>query len=80
MDADNASLNHIGEQLNICRSIRDRIDKEVNNDPPLLINKGGVVKSGVNARVGRVAPNSLFRQGYLLQVQQRESELTVFPV
>ena len=49
MDADNASLNHIGEQLNICQSIRDRIDREIDNDPPLLINKGGVIKSGVSA-------------------------------
>ena len=49
MDADNASLNHIGGQLDICRSIRDRIEREINNDPPLLVNKGGVIKSGVNA-------------------------------
>ena len=45
MDADNASLNHIGGQLDICRSIRDRIEREINNDPPLLVNKGGVIKS-----------------------------------
>ena len=40
LEADNASLNRIGEQLNLCISIRDRIAKEINNDPPLLINKG----------------------------------------
>ena len=41
LEADNASLNRIGEQLNVCQSIRDRIDREINNDPPLLVNKGG---------------------------------------
>jgi DNA mismatch repair protein MutS len=79
MDADNASLNHIGEQLNICRSIRDRIDKEVNNDPPLLINKGGVIKSGVNAGLDELRQIAYSGKDYLLQVQQRESELTGIP-
>ena len=79
MDADNASLNHIGEQLNICRSIRDRIDKEVNNDPPLLINKGGVIKSGVNAELNELRQIAYSGKDYLLQVQQRESELTGIP-
>ena len=79
MDADNASLNHSGEQLNICRSIRDRIDKEVNNDPPLLINKGGVIKSGVNAELDELRQIAYSGKDYLLQVQQRESELTGIP-
>ena len=79
MDADNASLNHIGEQLNICRSIRDRIDKEVNNDPPLLINKGGVIKSDVNAELDELRQIAYSGKDYLLQVQQRESELTGIP-
>ena len=79
MDADNASLNHIGEQLNICRSIRDRIDKEINNDPPLLINKGGVIKSGVNAELDELRQIAYSGKDYLLQVQQRESELTGIP-
>ena len=79
MDADNASLNHIGEQLNICRAIRDRIDKEVNNDPPLLINKGGVIKSGVNAELDELRQIAYSGKDYLLQVQQRESELTGIP-
>ena len=79
MDADNASLNHIGEQLNICQSIRDRIDKEINNDPPLLINKGGVIKPGVNAELDELRRIAYSGKDYLLQVQQRESELTGIP-
>ena len=79
MDADNASLNRIGEQLDICRTIRDRIDKEINNDPPLLVNKGGVIKSGVNAELDELRRVAYSGKDYLLQVQQRESELTGIP-
>lgn len=79
MEADNASLNHIGEQLNICQSIRDRIAKEVNNDPPLLINKGGVIKSGVNTELDDLRSIAYSGKDYLLQIQQRESELTGIP-
>lgn len=79
MDADNASLNHIGEQLNICQSIRDRIDREIDNDPPLLINKGGVIKFGVSAELDELRQIAYSGKDYLLQIQQRESELTEIP-
>ena len=79
MDADNASLNHIGEQLNICQSIRDRIDREIDNDPPLLINTGGVIKSGVSAELDELRQIAYSGKDYLLQIQQRESELTEIP-
>ncbi len=79
MDADNASLNHIGGQLDICRSIRDRIEREINNDPPLLVNKGGVIKSGVNAELDELRRIAYSGKDYLLQIQQRESELTGIP-
>ena len=79
MDADNASLNHIGEQLNICQFIRDRIDWEIDNDPPLLINKGGVIKSGVSAELDELRRIAYSGKDYLLQIQQRESELTEIP-
>ena len=79
LEADNASLNRIGEQLNICKSIRDRIEKEINNDPPLLINKGGVMKSGVNVELDELRQIAYSGKDYLLQIQQRESELTEIP-
>lgn len=79
LEADNASLNLIGEQLNICRSVRDRIEKEINNDPPLLINKGGVIKPGVNAELDELRQIAYSGKDYLLQIQQRESELTEIP-
>ncbi|WP_195668449.1 DNA mismatch repair protein MutS [Bacteroides intestinalis] len=79
MEADNASLNRIGEQLNICKSIRDRIEKEINNDPPLLINKGGVMKPGVSDELDELRQIAYSGKDYLLQIQQRESELTEIP-
>ena len=78
-EADNASLNRIGEQLNVCQSIRDRIDREINNDPPLLVNKGGVMKRGVSAELDELRNIAYSGKDYLLQIQQRESELTGIP-
>ena len=77
--ADNPSLSRIGEQLNLCISIRDRIEKEINNDPPLLINKGGVIKDGVNPELDELRQIAYSGKDYLLQIQQRESELTGIP-
>lgn len=79
MEADNASLNRIGEQLNLCVSIRDRIAREINNDPPLLINKGGVIQNGVNENLDELRRISFSGKDCLLQIQQRESEETGIP-
>ncbi len=79
MQADNASLNRIGEQLNLCLSIRERINKEVNNDPPLLINKGGVIRSGVNTDLDELRQIAYSGKDYLMKIQQRESEATGIP-
>lgn len=79
LEADNASLHRIGEQLNVCQSIRDRIDREINNDPPLLVNKGGVIKQGVSVELDELRQIAYSGKDYLLQLQQRESELTGIP-
>ena len=79
LEADNTSLNRIGEQLNVCQSIRDRIDREINNDPPLLVNKGGVIKQGVSVELDELRQIAYSGKDYLLQLQQRESELTGIP-
>ena len=79
IQADNASLNQIGEQLNLCVTIRDRIAKEIKNDPPLAVNKGGVIQDGVNADLDELRRISYSGKDYLLQIQQRESELTSIP-
>lgn len=79
LEAKNESLNRIGEQLNLCISIRDRIAKEINNDPPLLINKGGVVREGVDESLDELRRIAYSGKDYLMQVQQRESEATGIP-
>ena len=79
IQADNASLNWIGEQLSLCVTIRDRIAKEIKNDPPLAINKGGVIQDGVNADLDELCRISYSGKDYLLQIQQRESERTGIP-
>lgn len=79
LNADNPSLRRIGEQLNLCASIRDKIAKEINNDPPLLVNKGGVIADGVNAELDELRKIAYSGKDYLLQIQQRESELTGIP-
>ena len=79
LNADNESLRRIGEQLNLCASIRDRIAKEIKNDPPLLVNKGGVIADGVNEELDELRRIAYSGKDYLLQIQQRESELTGIP-
>lgn len=79
LNADNPSLRRIGEQLNLCASIRDKIAKEITNDPPLLVNKGGVIADGVNAELDELRKIAYSGKDYLLQIQQRESELTGIP-
>ena len=79
LNADNLSLRRIGEQLNLCASIRDKIAKEITNDPPLLVNKGGVIADGVNAELDELRKIAYSGKDYLLQIQQRESELTGIP-
>lgn len=79
LNADNESLRRIGEQLNLCASIRDRIAKEIKNDPPLLINKGGVIAEGVSDELDELRRIAYSGKDYLLQIQQRESEMTGIP-
>ena len=79
LNADNESLRRIGEQLNLCASIRDRIAKEIKSDPPLLINKGGVIAEGVSDELDELRRIAYSGKDYLLQIQQRESELTGIP-
>lgn len=79
LNADNESLRRIGEQLNPCVSIRDKIAKEIKNDPPLLVNKGGVIADGVNEELDELRRIAYSGKDCLLQIQQRESELTGIP-
>lgn len=79
MNSGEPTLCRIGEQINLCQLIRDRIEKEINNDPPSLINKGGVIASGVNPELDELRSIAYSGKDYLLQVQQREIERTGIP-
>ena len=76
MDADNESLKRIGEQLNLCESLRDRIHREIQPDPPLLLSKGSVIADGYDAELDELRNISNNGRNYLLQLQEREIEQT----
>ena len=77
--SDNESIRRIGEQLSVCRTIRDRIAHEIKNDPPLLVAKGGVIADGVSTELDELRRIAYSGKDYLLQMQQRESEATEIP-
>ncbi|MBQ1627050.1 MAG: DNA mismatch repair protein MutS, partial [Prevotella sp.] len=66
MEADNESLKRIGEQLNLCESLRDRIHREIQPDPPLLLSKGSVIADGYDAELDELRNISNNGRNYLL--------------
>ena len=73
------SLQRIGEQLNACALIRERIAREIQNDPPSLVNKGGIIAQGVSPELDELRSIAYSGKDYLLKVQQRESDATGIP-
>lgn len=76
MQADNEALRRVGEQLNLCEELRERIEREVENDPPQLVNKGGVVRNGVNSELDELRNIAYSGKDYLLKIQERETQKT----
>ena len=74
--ANNDVLKRVGEQLNLCESIRDRIEREIQNDPPQLVAKGGVIRNGVNDELDELRHIAYSGKDYLLQIQEREAQET----
>ena len=74
--ANNDVLKRVGEQLNLCESIRDRIEREIQNDPPQLVAKGGVIRNGVNDELDELRHIAYSGKDYLLQIQDREAQET----
>jgi len=74
--SDDISLKEMGEKLNPCPVIRDRIEREIVPDPPALLNKGGIIRKGVNAELDELREIAYSGKDYLLHIQQRESERT----
>jgi len=76
LEAGLPALQHIGEQLNPCTTIRQRIQREIKPDPPLLVQKGGVIADGVHAELDELRNIAWGGKDYLLQIQQREIDAT----
>ena len=74
--AKNDALKRVGEQLNLCETLKDRIAKEIQPDPPQLINKGDVIADGYNAELDDLRSISRHGKDYLLKIQEREIEKT----
>ena len=74
--AQNDSLKRIGEQLNLCELLRERIAKEIQNDPPQLVNKGGVIADGVNEELDELRHIAYSGKDYLMKIQERETQET----
>ncbi|MBF6628181.1 MAG: DNA mismatch repair protein MutS [Proteiniphilum sp.] len=74
--SENQSLQEIGEKLDPCTAIRDRIEKEILPDPPSLMNKGGYIRKNVNSELDDLRAIAYSGKDYLMQLQQRESERT----
>ena len=74
--ADNEALKRVGEQLNLCESIRQRIEREITADPPQLVAKGGVINAGGNAELDELRNIAYSGKDYLMRIQERETELT----
>ena len=72
----NDTIRQIGEQLSPCTSIRDRIAREIQPDPPLMVNKGNVIANGVNQELDELRNIAYGGKNYLLQLQQNEAERT----
>ncbi|MGF1564718.1 MAG: DNA mismatch repair protein MutS [Flavobacteriales bacterium] len=75
----NAELRSIGDRLNPCAHIRDRIKREVHEEPPMAISKGEVIAAGVNAELDDLRRVAYHSQDLLMEIQQRESEKTGIP-
>ena len=74
--AKNDALKRVGEQMNVCEHLAARIEREIESDAPQLLNKGGVIRNGVNAELDELRSIAYSGKDYLLKIQQREIEQT----
>ncbi len=74
--AGTSALVRVGERLDLCAALRDRIEREIQNDPPQMVQKGGVIRNGVNAELDELRNIAYSGKDYLLQIQEREAQQT----
>ena len=79
LQSKNQELVAIGNQLNPCEDIANRIRREIHHDPPIAMNKGQVIAEGVDAELDELRNLAFKGKDYLLQIQQREAERTEIP-
>lgn len=79
LTSENHSLQEMGEKLNPCSDIRDRIAREIIPDPPALTGKGGYICDRISSELDELRRIAYSGKDYLLQLQQRESEKTGIP-
>ncbi len=73
------SLHMIAEELDPCAIIRDKIEKTVQGEPPVALNKGNVIAEGIDEELDKLRKVAFGGKGYLLEIQRRESEATGIP-
>lgn len=71
--ASQESIRHIGEQLEPCIALRQRIEQTLRPEPPLAVNKGGVINSGIDPQLDELRDIQTSGKDYLLKIQERES-------
>jgi len=77
--SENLGLSDIGKKLNLCSSIKERIEKELKENPPALIHKGGIIRDGVNSELDELRKLSKSGKDYLDEMLERESKTTGIP-
>jgi len=75
-NSENKSFKKINDQLNACVVMRNRLDAELNEEAPIILNKGNVINKGVNVELDELRAIAYSGKDYLLQIQQREIERT----
>ena len=78
-ESENESLQKIADQLNACHLIAEKIEHEINNDPPTLINRGGIIRQGIHPDLDELRMLAHSGKEFLQRIQERESESTGIP-
>lgn len=76
LSSDCEEIRSMGDRLNLCESLRDRIDREIQSDPPLLVAKGDVIASGYSEELDELRSISRGGRDYLLKIQEEEAART----
>lgn len=76
---DNVTLKTIGDQLNPCSIISERIEKEILNNPPILLNRGNIIQKGIDEELDELRELAYSGKDFLQKIQERESKATGIP-